>query len=53
MIVVGEVSSFECPNLRCGQFYRVDKLNFETNEMQVVMVDRQEAIDAMKDEGLT
>ena len=53
MIVLYEVSSFECPNTKCGQHYRVDKVNFETNEMNVVLVDRQEAVNAMKEEGLT
>lgn len=33
MIVLGEVSSFECPS--CGQHYRADKVNFERNEMKI------------------
>lgn len=49
-MVVGETSSFECEN--CGQFYRVDEINFKTQRMQVVKVDREDAINAMKEEGL-
>lgn len=49
-IVLNEVFSFEFKH--CGQFFRVDEIDFEKQKMIVVMVDREKATNAMRKEGL-